>query len=110
MFSECFNAIMIALYAVDEVYVLPNTGYYFEQNCILDIAPESMPGYECSRANDGHLYIYSKTQRHSVSFNVLGARPISLNLDVIWSNHYPVDTNLSWTHAMALDSTTLHVR
>ena len=109
MFSEslCFNAIMIALYAVDEVYVLPNTG---EQNCILDIVPESMPGYECSRANHGHSYIYSNKTRHSVSFNVLGARPISLNLDVIWSNHYPVDTNLSWTHAMALDSTTLHVR
>ena len=45
----------------------------------------------------------------TVWFNVLGARPISLSVDIVWVNHYPVTLDFSLSSHMALSDSILHV-
>lgn len=89
---------------VDEsVHVIPGYELNYEQACRSDI----VPGYNCSvaqapeRWSGGH-------GNYTVKFNVLGARPISLGMKVLWVDHYPVDLHLTWD-PMASNTTTKHV-
>ena len=45
----------------------------------------------------------------TVRFNVLGARPISLSVDMVWVDHYPVTLNFSLSSHMALSDSISHV-
>ena len=65
-----------------------------------------VPGLKCSVAEKGYLYEIGGS--HTVKFNVLGARPIELNVEAIWVDHYPVDLGLSY-RTEANISTTSHV-
>jgi hypothetical protein len=91
---------------VDErVAVIPGSDFDNGQIC-RSIAP----GYECKVAQIIHRYSVSHPQAPqtiSLDFNVLGARPIDLSVEMVWSNHYPVDLDLSW-NPVASNSTTLH--
>jgi hypothetical protein len=44
----------------------------------------------------------------TVRFNVLGARPISLSVDMVWVDHYPVTLDFSLSSHMALSDSISH--
>ena len=87
------------------MYLIPGRDPY-HQWCKRDI----VPGYNCNVADQIYRYlkIPDADEPHIVLFNVFGARPIDLNVEVVWVNHYPVDLHLSWNHT-ASTSTSLHV-
>jgi hypothetical protein len=81
--------------------VIPGQPSSFRQYCV-DISPQ----FECSIARTVY-YVASASGTHTVSFNVLGARPVQVNVESLWADHYPVDS-LSY-NPEASNSTTLHV-
>ena len=78
----------------------------YEQICRRDIVPDTIPGFDCSVARGTHPYTAGGT--HKVWFNVLGAHPTDLGVEVLWVNHYPIDLHLLW-NTEASNTTALHV-
>lgn len=93
----------------DKVYVIPGFASYTQQ-CRRDIVPDYNPDFNCSVGHTLLRYSVSPDDQHTipVQFNVLGARPIDISVDVVWENHYPVDLHPSWD-PVANTSTILHV-
>ena len=76
----------------------------YRQFCIQDI----VPGFNSSVADVSYYFSDDISTPNYVKFNVLGARPIELNVEPIWTDHYPVDLRLSY-NTEASNSTTPHV-
>ena len=95
----------IVLTSADGAYVIPGSSTY-DQRCIEDIVPDSMPGYHCNAASRLNRYLAGGP--HSLYFNVLGARPIEISVEVIWDDHYPIDLHLSY-ETEASNTSTIHV-
>lgn len=94
---------------VDEVYVVSNRPNELDdQSCHHDIVQEYISDYNCCVPTHDHKLYYDPSV-HEISFNILGTRPINLSLDVVWSNHYPVDLHLSWTNEIANNNNIYHV-
>lgn len=93
----------------DTVYVIPGFASY-TQRCRVNIVPEYNPGFNCSVGHTLLRYSVWPDDQHTipVQFNVLGARPIDISVDVVWFNHYPVDLHPSY-NPVANTSTILHV-
>ena len=93
--------------APEKVYVIPagEKSYSHRRVCQEDIVPD----FDCNLANRARYYQLDQAVRRTVGFNVLGARPIDLKVEVLWVDHYPVDLHLSYIND-ASNSTTLHVR
>ena len=69
------------------------------------------PDEQCGLASRAYQFDISGVDNAVLSeqFHVLGSRPISLSVDVLWVNHYPVDLQPQW-RGMADNATSLHVR
>ena len=88
------------------VYVIPGD-LIFNQDCERRIAGD----FNCSVARSYKYYgVKDGYTLHDIQFNVLGARPISLSLEMIWVDHYPVELDLSLSNDTALNNTISHVR
>ena len=88
----------------------PNPGHFdadpsFDQQCQRRIAGD----FNCSVAKNVKKYLLDFVDRKTVEFNVLGVRPISLSLEILWVDHYPVDLKLFLSNATALNDTISHV-
>ena len=69
---------------------------------------------KCSRSGRSYQFDISgfraeDAANHCEQFHVLGSRPISLAVEVLWVNHYPVDLQPQW-RGMADNTSSLHVR
>ena len=95
----------VCLLLTESVHVIPGSPPY-TQMCTADI----VQGYNCSLSSGPQRYSLWPTgiNNYTVLFNVLGARPISLDVEVVWVDHYPVDLHLSWD-PVANNTTALHV-
>jgi hypothetical protein len=82
----------------------PDATSMYRQFCIQDI----VPGFNCSVADVSYYFSDDISTPNYVKFNVLGARPIELNVEPIWTDHYPVDLGLSY-NTEASNSTTPQV-
>ena len=78
----------------------------YGMRCKTDIAPTYTPGFNCTVA---HAPERHESDVLKVQFNVLGARPINLSMEVVWVNHYPVDLHPSY-QSTAKSSSIIHVR
>ncbi|CAI8040111.1 hypothetical protein GBAR_LOCUS22352 [Geodia barretti] len=86
------------------VYVIPGD-LIFNQDCERRIAGD----FNCSVARSYKYYgVKDGYTLHDIQFNVLGARPISLSLEMIWVDHYPVELDLSLSNDTALNNTISH--
>lgn len=66
---------------------------------------------ECSRSGRSYQFNVQAEDAadHREQFHVLGSRPISLAVEVLWVNHYPVDLQPQW-RSIVDNTTSLHVR
>ena len=78
----------------------------FGQDC-----QQRVPGdFSCCVAESKKkYYVIDGHTAHHIDFNVLGGRPISLTLEMLWVDHYPVHFNLSLSSDTALNNSILHV-
>ena len=86
--------------------MIPARTSSFRQFCTPDIAPEYAEDYNCNVARRPKRYFAGGP--HTLYFNILGIRPISIEVEVLWVDHYPVDLHLSYD-TEASNSRTLHV-
>lgn len=93
---------------LERVYVMPycEDCSLYDTNCRTNIAPIYTPGFNCTVAYTPERH---ESEEFKVWFNILGARPINLSMEVVWVNHYPLDLQLSY-QSTAKSSTMLHVR
>ena len=95
-----------SLFYAESAHVIPgpDATSMYRQFCIQDI----VPGFNCSVADVSYYFSDDISTPNYVKFNVLGARPIELNVKPIWTDHYPVDLGLSY-NTEASNSTTPQV-
>lgn len=89
------------------MHIIPDVHTHISagQSCI-----QVTPDVECSRPSRLYEFdISGEYADHHEQFHVLGSRPISLSVDVLWVNHNPVDLQPQW-RSMADNTTSLHVR
>jgi hypothetical protein len=88
------------------VYVIPGRSSSYEQSCRHDIVPDYSEDYDCNVPRKGSKRYFAGGP-HTLYFNILGTRPIAIEVAVLWVNHYPVDLHLSYD-SEASGSGTLH--
>jgi hypothetical protein len=87
--------------------VIPGRSSSYEQSCRHDIVPDYSEDYDCNVPRKGSKRYFAGGP-HTLYFNILGTRPIAIEVAVLWVNHYPVDLHLSYD-SEASGSGTLHV-
>ena len=107
-FIEYSTVISQCPVTLDKVYVMPycEDCSLYRMSCRKDIAPTYSPGFNCTVADVAER---PGSAEFNVWFNILGARPINVSMEVVWVNHYPVDLHPSYL-STAKSSTILHVR
>ena len=85
----------------------PSSGSPYLQECKQGIVND----FNCSTAVVPKVYAVRMGigTVHDIKFNVLGARPIFLSLEVVWVDHYPVELDLSLSSDTALNDSISHV-
>ena len=91
----------------DSVYIIWRNPS--KQNCrTFSIQQTDGVNRDCSKVDT--TVLHNNWSPVTVSFNVLGARPISLSVDIVWVDHYPVTLDFSLSSHLALSDSISHVR
>lgn len=96
----------------ETVYVIPGNYQYSSNPFYQECEQKIVNNFNCSKATNYPVNQFVRdggTTLRNVTFNVLGARPISLSLEILWVNHYPVHLDLSLSSDTALTDNISHV-
>ena len=85
--------------------MIPGRSSSYEQSCRR--VPDYGEDYNCNVPRRGSKRYFAGGP-HTLYFNILGTRPVAIEVEVLWVNHYPVDLHLSYD-TEASGSGTLHV-
>ena len=96
----------------ETVYVIPGKYQYSSNPFYQECEQKIVDNFNCSKATNYPVNQYVRdggTTLRNVTFNVLGARPVSLSLEILWVDHYPVHLDLSLSSDTALSDNISHV-